>query len=94
MQGKDAVILAVERKTVPKLQDPRTARKILQIDDRSFLAFAGLQADARVLCDRVRIFAQSFTLNYGIKPTALQIARYVASLQFVPFFQIGLKNLP
>lgn len=91
VQGKDSVILAVERKTVPKLQDPRTARKILQIDDRSYLAFAGLQADARVLCDRVRIFAQSFQLNYGIKPTALQIARYVASLQFKATIRGGMR---
>ncbi len=34
---------------------------------------------------QVRIFAQSFQLNYGLQPTALQIARYVASLQFVLF---------
>jgi len=91
VQGADAVILAVERKTVPKLQDPRTARKILKVDDRTYLAFAGLQADARVLTDRVRIFAQSFILNYGIQATALQIARYVASLQFKATIRGGMR---
>jgi len=91
VQGKDAVVLAVERKTVPKLQDPRTARKILKIDDRTYLAFAGLQADARVLCDRVRTFAQTFQLNYGLQPTAQQIARYVASLQFKATIRGGMR---
>jgi 20S proteasome subunit alpha 4 len=55
IRGKDCVILAVEKKQVAKLQDSRTVKKILQIDEHISLTFSGLQADARVLANMARL---------------------------------------
>ena len=41
MRGKDVVVLGVEKKTVLQLQDPRTVRKVVMLDDHVCLAFAG-----------------------------------------------------
>ena len=41
MCGKDCVVIAVEKKSIPVLQDDRTIRKIHQLDDHVLLAFAG-----------------------------------------------------
>ena len=41
MKGKDVVVLCVEKKSVPKLQEERTVRKICLLDDHVLLAFAG-----------------------------------------------------
>lgn len=65
-----------------KLQDTRiTPSKIQLLDTHAALAFAGLNADARILVDKARLEAQSHRLSVEDPVTIDYITKYVASVQ-------------
>jgi len=81
IKGEDAVVLAVEKKSVRKLQEERTVRKVCLLDDHVLLAFAGLGADARILINRARVECQSHKLTVEDPVTLEYITRFIAGLK-------------
>jgi|EP00933_Yihiella_yeosuensis_P051038 20S proteasome subunit alpha 4 len=77
----DTIIFAVEKKNVAHLQDPRTIRKLVKLDEHLTLAFAGLTADSRNLIDRARVECQSHRLTFEEPASVAHIARFVAQTQ-------------
>jgi 20S proteasome alpha/beta subunit len=76
--GKDFVLLAAERKSVPKLQDSRTIKKINLVDEHIFMSFSGLISDSRFLIDIARLESQSYRFSLDSTPSLDYIVRQVA----------------
>ncbi|RWA12011.1 hypothetical protein EKO27_g3092 [Xylaria grammica] len=82
VKGKDIVVLGCEKRSAMKLQDTRiTPSKIGLVDTHVCLAFAGLNADARILVDKARLEAQSHRLTVEDPVTIDYITKYVAGVQ-------------
>ncbi|KAG1360972.1 Proteasome subunit alpha type [Cocos nucifera] len=81
VRGTDTIVLGVEKKATPKLQDSRSVRKIVSLDNRIALACAGLKADARILINQARNECQSHRLTVEDPVTVEYITRYIAGLQ-------------
>ena len=82
VKGADIVVLGCEKRSAMKLQDTRiTPSKICLLDSHVALAFAGLNADARILVDKARVEAQSHRLTVEDPVTIEYITKYVAGVQ-------------
>ncbi|CAN6652779.1 proteasome subunit alpha type-4 [Trichomonascus vanleenenianus] len=82
VKGKDVVVLGCEKRSALKLQDTRiTPSKICPIDNHLTLAFAGLNADARVLVDKARVEAQSHKLTMEDPASVEYMTKYIAGVQ-------------
>ncbi|KKZ65683.1 proteasome subunit alpha type-4 [[Emmonsia] crescens] len=82
VKGKDIVVLGCEKRSAMKLQDTRiTPSKLCLLDNHVCLAFAGLNADARILVDKARLEAQSHRLTVEDPVTVEYITKYVAGVQ-------------
>lgn len=82
VKGTDVVVLGCEKRSAMKLQDTRiTPSKIQLLDHHVALAFAGLNADARILVDKARLEAQSHRLSVEDPVTIDYITKYVAGVQ-------------
>ena len=76
--GNKCIILAAERKAIPKLQDQRTIKKINKIDKHISMTFAGIIADSRSLSDYARLESQSFRYSLDTTPTVDYISKQIA----------------
>lgn len=81
IKSTDFAVLAVEKKNIPKLQNPKTTEKLIKLDAHNCLAFAGLNADARVLINKTRLECQRYYLNMDEPAPVDYIAKYVAKIQ-------------
>jgi 20S proteasome subunit alpha 4 len=75
------VILAAERKAVPKLQDARTIKKINRVDNHVFISYAGIIADSRSLIDYVRLESQSYRYALDTTPSLEYLSKQIAFRQ-------------
>jgi 20S proteasome subunit alpha 4 len=81
VRGADTVVLAVEKRAVQKLEESRTVRKVLKVDEHAYLAFAGMSADARVLVQHAQLQCQSFKFQYEDTMDIDFLVRYIAEVQ-------------
>lgn len=76
--SQDALALCVERRRASALEEPGIAwEKVGEIQQGTYMGFAGLAADGRRLLDRTRLFAENYRLKYAELPGVKDIAYFI-----------------
>ncbi|MEB3774276.1 MAG: archaeal proteasome endopeptidase complex subunit alpha [Desulfurococcales archaeon] len=83
VRGRDAVVLAAEKRKISPLLDIVGIEKIYKVDDHVGVVFAGMGSDGRVLIDYARLVAVRHRLLYGEPPTVDYLAKQIADLKQV-----------
>lgn len=91
IKSNEGVVLAVEKRVVSKLVDETSIEKIFRIDDHIGVAIAGLTADARVLVDQARIYAQVNRLTYDEPIGTESLTRRIGDLKQIYTQQAGVR---
>ncbi|MCE4620081.1 MAG: archaeal proteasome endopeptidase complex subunit alpha [Desulfurococcales archaeon] len=81
IRGKDAVVLAAEKRKLTKLLDLDSIEKIYKVDEHIGVAFAGMGSDGRVLIDQARLIAVRHRLLYGEPPTVDYVAKTISDIK-------------
>lgn len=68
IRGKDIVVLGVEKKSVAKLQEERTVRKICALDEHVCMAFAGnlkrIKHIVYLMWMHIKFYSKSLILSF------------------------------
>ncbi len=81
IRGKEAVVIAAEKRQITRLLDLSDIEKIYIVDDHVGVAFAGMGSDGRVLIDQARLIAVRHRLVYGEKASVDYIAKAIADIK-------------
>ncbi|CUS24153.1 LAQU0S14e01332g1_1 [Lachancea quebecensis] len=66
VMAKDGIVLAAERKVTSKLlEQGSSSEKLYKLNDNITVAVAGLTADAEILINTARLFAQNYLKSYN-----------------------------
>lgn len=66
VMAKDGIILAAERKVTSKLlEQGSSSEKLYKLNDNITVAVAGLTADAEILINTARVYAQNYLQTYN-----------------------------
>ncbi|GAH71927.1 unnamed protein product, partial [marine sediment metagenome] len=74
----DGIVLLAESRSHSKLIEPN--EKISQIEDNLYVAFSGLLADARVLVNESRVYAQIHKMTYGEECDVESVAWHLSKI--------------
>jgi len=81
--GDNSIAICSEKiSTGEKLQDIASFQKIRKIDEHICIAFAGLKADGRVLCQKIRLECQQYRFSMGQPPSIEFVASKIADIQY------------
>lgn len=78
---KGFIMVAVERLSVAKLQNPSTFHKIVELDSHVICAFAGFHPDGRALVSKAQLQCQQYRLQNEDPLSIEGVAKYIASVK-------------
>ncbi len=81
LAGKDAVVIAADKRITTKLMVPASIEKVYKIDDHLVIATSGLVADGRKIVDEARVEAQRNRIVYGDPIQLTDLVRFVCDME-------------